>query len=305
MLKFLVQRGLLAITVAITASIITFTLLNFAIDPAAAIVGETDDPRIVEAVREQLGLNRPAHIRYAEWLTGLMKGDLGQSYVLKTPVFDIIKEHAPVTIRLAFMAMAVTICIAIPLGIAAALRPGEAIDRFALSVAAAIQATPNFWLGLLFILIFAVYLGLVPVSGDDQWTNYILPALILGKGSVPNVMRLTRAGLIEAMSADYIRTAKAKGYIGWKLLRRHALRNAILPVVSVLALELGSQLGGSVVTEVVFSMNGLGRLALNSVMTGDIPTLQMLVLVFAILFVLMTLLADLLNAWLDPRIRLS
>ncbi|MFT3820324.1 MAG: ABC transporter permease [Rubrivivax sp.] len=304
MLRFILQRGLLALSVAFVASLVTFALLNFAVDPAAALVGETDDPQVIERARQQLGLDRPAPVRYVEWLQALAVGNLGESYVMKQPVLDVIAEHAPVTIKLALLSMMVTILIALPLGIGAALRPDSWIDRLAQGTAAAIQASPNFWLGLLFILFFAVHLGLLPVSGDQSLAHFVLPALILGKGSVPNVMRLTRSGLIEVMSSDFIRTARAKGFTGWALLRRHALRNGLLPVVSVLAIELGNKLGGSVVTEVVFAMNGIGRLALNSVLTGDIPTLQMIVLLMAVIFVFMTFLADLLNAWLDPRIRL-
>lgn len=305
MLRFILQRGLLALTVAFVATLVTFVLLNFAVDPAAALVGETDDPRVVEQVRQQLGLDRPAPVRYVEWIKGVAVGDLGNSYVMKQPVLDIIAEHAPVTIKLALMAMLVALLIAMPLGIGAALRPNSWIDRLAQGVAAALQASPNFWLGLLCILFFAVHLGLLPVSGDESLAHFILPALILGKGPVPDVIRLTRSGLMEVMSSDYIRTARAKGFTGWALLRRQALRNGLLPVVSVLMIDLGNLLGGSVVTEVVFAMNGIGRLALNSVLTGDIPTLQMIVLLMAVVFVLMTFLADLLNAWLDPRIRLK
>lgn len=305
MLRFVLQRGLLALSVAFAASLITFALLNFAIDPAAALAGETDDPRVVEQVRQQLGLDRPAPQRYAEWLGGLMVGRLGTSYTTRQPVLELIAEHAPVTLKLAGFSMLVTLAIALPLGIGAALRPSSHIDRLAQATAAALQASPGFWIGLLLILVFAVQLGWLPVSGDAGWSSYVLPSLVLGKGSVPNVMRLTRSGMMDVLGSDYIRTARAKGFGGWALLRRHALRNAMLPVVSVLMIELGNKLGGSVVTEVVFAMNGIGRLALNSVLSGDIPTLQMIVLLMALVFVLMTLLADLVNAWLDPRIRLS
>ncbi|OZI34269.1 ABC transporter permease [Bordetella genomosp. 10] len=305
MLKFLFQRVLLALAVALTASIVTFVLLNFAVDPAAAIVGDTDDPHVIAQVRADLGLDRSVPDRYLTWLGNVLTGDLGRSYVMKQPVMEIIEQHAPVTLRLAFFGILVTMAIGIPLGTIAGLRPGTATDRAVQAVAAALQATPSFWIGLLSILLFAVRLGWLPVSGDASWRNYVLPSFILGAGAAPNVIRLTRSGMMEVMGADYIRTARAKGYRGWALLRRHALRNALLPVVSVLAIELGNKLGGSVVVEVVFAMNGLGRLALNAVLTGDIPTLQMLVLFFAVLFVLMTLLADVLNAWLDPRIRLT
>ncbi|GAA5236967.1 ABC transporter permease [Verticiella sediminum] len=305
MWNFLLQRALLALAVALATSAVTFALLNLSIDPAAALVGDTDDPLVVEQVRKQLGLDRPATVRYAEWLQRLAAGDLGESYVLRQPVLEVFAQHAPVTLKLAFLSLLVTVLVAVPLGIAAAARPDSAWDRLSLTLAAALQASPNFWLGLVFILFFAVHLGWLPVSGDQTWANFVLPALILGTASVPNVMRLTRSGLIDVLQADFIRTARAKGYTGWALLRRHALRNALLPVVGVLAVTLGNSLGGSMVTEVVFAMNGLGRLALNSVLTGDIPTLQMLVLLMALVFVGVTFMADLLNAWLDPRIRVN
>lgn len=305
MFRFIVQRCLLAASVALVASLVTFALLNFAVDPAAALAGETDDPRVVEQLRQQMGLDRPAPERYLEWLSGLVAGELGISFTTRQPVLELIAEHAPVTLRLAGLSMLVTLAIALPLGIGAALRPTSRVDRIAQATAAALQASPNFWIGLLLILVFSVQLGWLPVSGDAGWTSYVLPALVLGKGSVPNVMRLARSGMMEVLASDFIRTARAKGFGGWALLRSHALRNAMLPVVSMLMIELGNKLGGSVVTEVVFAMNGIGRLALNSVLSGDIPTLQMIVLMMAVVFVGMTLLADLINAWLDPRIRLS
>ncbi|TKA96718.1 ABC transporter permease [Cereibacter changlensis] len=305
MARFLLQRLGLALAVALTASVVTFLLLNVAVDPAAALVGETDDPMVIVEMRERLGLDRPIVVRYGEWLGGVLTGNMGDSYVLNRPVLDAIMTAAPVTIKLALSATLVAMLVAIPLGVLAGLRPGGIADRIGLSFAAALQATPNFWLGLLCIIGFAVQLKWVPVSGDDSWRHFILPALILGTDSIPNILRLTRAGVIEAMGADFIRTARAKGFRGFKLLRRHVLRNALLPVVSVLAIQLGNKLGGSVVTEVVFSMNGLGQLALQSVLRADVPTLQMLVMIFAFVFVIMVFVSDLLNAWLDPRIRLQ
>jgi len=206
---------------------------------------------------------------------------------------------------LALSALLVTIVIAIPLGALAALYPNSAIDRFALTVAVSAQAIPNFWLGLIMIILLAVMLPIFPVSGDDSWRHFVLPAFVLGASSVPAVMRLTRTGLIEVMESDYIRTARSKGFRGLALLRRHAMRNAILPVVSVLAVQLGQKFGGSVITETIFAINGLGRLALESILGSDIPTVQMLIFVFAMVFVGMNLLADLLNAALDPRIRIG
>jgi peptide/nickel transport system permease protein len=244
-------------------------------------------------------------VRYAEWIAGLARGELGTSFLRRQPVADLIASHAPVTIKLAFSALLITILIAIPLGVIAALRPNSAVDRVALSLAVAAQALPSFWLGLVLIVLFAVTFPIFPVSGDETWKHFVLPALVLGASSVPAVMRLTRTGLLDVLASDYIRTARAKGYMGVQLILRHALRNALLPVVGVLAVQLGNKLGGSVITESVFALNGLGRLALEATLGSDIPTLQMLVFVFAVTFVMLTFFADLLNAWLDPRIRLG
>ena len=304
MLKYALKRVVLALLVALSVSVATFALLNFATDPAAAIAGEDADPEVVAQVRERYGLDRPATVQYASWLAGLVRGDFGESYHWKRPVAELIATHAPVTIKLALMSILVTIVIALPLGILSALRPNTLLDRVALSTAVTAQAIPSFWLGLMCIIVFSVQLRWLPVSGDGTWLHFVLPSFVLGASSVPAEMRLTRTGLIEVLGSDYIRTARSKGYRGMRLLLRHALRNAMLPVVSVLAIQLGNKLGGSVIVESVFAINGMGRLALQSILGGDIPTLQMLVFVFALTFVLLTLLSDLLNGWLDPRLRL-
>lgn len=305
MLRFVVRRGVLALSVAFTVSVIAFVLLHVATDPAEAIAGEVEDAELIEQIRQQYGLDRPLVVQYADWVGGLFQGNFGESFYWRQPVGHLILSHAPVTIRLALSSLLVTIIVAVPLGMAAAMRPNSIVDRFALSLAVAAQAVPNFWLGLLCIILFAVMLPIFPVSGDYTWRHFILPSLVLGLSSVPYVMRLTRAGLLEVMASDYVRTARAKGYMTVGVLVRHAMRNALLPVVSVLAIQLGHKFGGSVVTESVFALNGLGRLALHSILAADIPTIQMLVFVFALIFVVLTFLADLMNAWLDPRLRLG
>lgn len=305
MLKYILQRGLLAIAVAFSVSLATFFLLNIATDPAYAIAGEDAEIEVVEQIRETYGLNRPIAVRYFDWLGGVMQGDFGESYYWKKPVAELVIDRAPTTIKLALSALFVTIIVAIPLGALAALNPNSWTDRFALGVAVSAQAVPNFWLGLIMIIVFAVTFPIFPVSGDSTWQHFVLPAFVLGASSVPAVMRLTRTGLIDVMESDYIRTARSKGYRGTALLTRHAMRNALLPVVSVLAVQLGQKFGGSVITESIFAINGLGRLALESILGSDIPTVQMLIFVFAIIFVAMNLLADILNAALDPRIRIT
>ena len=303
MLRFLASRILLAISVAISLSIVTFFLLNAAVDPAQAVAGEEANFLEIEQVRLQYGFDKPLLERYFEWTKGVLSGDFGDSYYWNKPVFQLIVERSPETITLALMSLFVTIIISFSLGITAAMRPNSFIDRFALAVAVSAQAIPNFWLGLVFILVLAVTFPIFPVSGDKTYYHFILPAFVLGASSAPAVMRLIRTGLLEVLEADYIRTAKASGFYGFQLVVQHALRNAILPVVSVLAVQLGHKFGGSVITESVFAINGLGRLALESILGADIPTVQMLVFIFAFTFLALNLLADILNAILDPRLR--
>ena len=303
MLGFLASRILLAISVAISLSVVTFFLLNAAVDPAQAVAGEEANFLEIEQVRLQYGFDKPLLERYFEWTKGVLSGDFGDSYYWNKPVFQLIVERSPETITLALMSLFVTIIISFSLGITAAMRPNSFIDRFALAVAVSAQAIPNFWLGLVFILVLAVTFPIFPVSGDKTYYHFILPAFVLGASSVPAVMRLIRTGLLEVLEADYIRTAKASGFYGFQLVVQHALRNAILPVVSVLAVQLGHKFGGSVITESVFAINGLGRLALESILGADIPTVQMLVFIFAFTFLALNLLADILNAILDPRLR--
>ena len=294
---------MVVIAVALTLSFITFCLLNVAIDPAQAVAGEEAEALEIEQVRQQYGFDRPILIRYFEWFKAVLTGDLGISYYWNKPVGSLLLERAPETITLALMSVMVTIFIAIPLGICAAINANSVIDRMCLGVAVSFQAIPNFWLGLVMIIIFSVTFPIFPVSGDKTYFHFILPSIVLGASSVPPVMRLMRTGLLDVMEADYIRTARSNGFFGWKLILNHAMRNALLPVVSVLAVQLGHKFGGSVITESVFSINGLGRLALESILGADIPTVQILVFVFAFTFLILNLLADILNAYLDPRLR--
>lgn len=303
MLKFFAGRMMVVIAVALTLSVVAFFLLNIAVDPAQAIAGEEADLLEIEQIRQRYGFDRPIIVRYMEWFTGILSGDFGTSYYWNKPVGSLLLERAPETITLALMALSVTILIAIPLGCAAALNPNTIIDRFALGIAVSAQAIPNFWLGLMAIILLSVMFPIFPVSGDKTLYHFVLPAIVLGASSVPPVMRLMRAGLMDVMGADYMRTARSKGFYGWRLVLRHAMRNALLPVVSVLAVQLGQKFGGSVITESVFAINGLGRLALESILGADIPTVQILVFVFAFTFLILNLLADVLNAYLDPRMR--
>lgn len=305
MLVYTLRRVLIALLVAVAVSFGTFFLFNAVTDPAQAIAGEDASPATVEQIRHQYGFDRPFIVQYGAWLDHSLHGDFGESYYWREPVLKLLRTHAPVTIKLALSALLVTILMAVPLGILAALNPNSWIDRFALGLAVSAQAIPNFWLGLMLIYLLAVKLPIFPVAGDSTWQHFVLPAFVLGMDSVPAVMRLMRTGLLDVMSADYIRTARAKGFRGAPLLLHHALRNALLPLVSVLAVQLGHKLGGSVIVETVFGINGLGRLAIESILGADIPTVEMLVLVLVLAFVVLVFVADLINAWLDPRLRLN
>ena len=303
MLKFIAGRLLVSLAVAFTISLVTFFLLNIFTDPAQAVAGEEALFEEIEQIRVQYGFDRPIFIRYIEWLGGIFQGDFGVSYYWNKPVGTLLLDRAPQTITLALMSVTVTIIVAIPLGILAALNPNTILDRIALSIAVSAQAIPNFWFGLILIIIFAVTFPIFPVSGDKTYYHFILPSIVLGTSSVPPVMRLMRTGLLDVINSDYIRTARSIGFYGWKLVIKHALRNAILPIVSVIAVQLGHKFGGSLITESIFAINGLGRLALLSILGADIPTVQILILVFAITFIIFNLLSDVLNAYLDPRLR--
>lgn len=305
MLQFVFKRCLLAILVVLTVSVATFLLLNASTDPAAAIAGEDADQELIEAIRVQYGFDRPLVVQYGSWIGQLAQGDFGDSYYWKQPVLDLFIERAPVTIKLALSALSLSIVVGLTLGVLAARRPDGWLDRFALALGTSAQAIPNFWLGLIMIIAFAVMVPIFPVSGDSTWMHYVLPAFVLGMSAVPQILRLTRAGMIEVLGSDYIRTAKAKGLMPGQIMLRHALRNAILPVVSVIAIQLGYKLGGSLITETIFNMNGLGRLAYESILGADVPTIQMLVFLFALIFIVLTTLGEILNAWLDPRIRVG
>jgi peptide/nickel transport system permease protein len=295
----------LAVLVALTVSLITFSMIYVSGDPAIAIAGEGARIQDIEAIRQFYGFDRPIVVQFFDWLAGAVRGDFGRSYTLRQPVADVIFERLPVTMILGATAIAFALVLAIPLGVWAAVKPNSFIDRFALTLAVVGQAMPNFWFALTLILWFGVTWRLLPITGSSSWQNFVMPAIALGYYVTPAIMRLTRAGMLEVLSADYIRTARAKGLRPHTVLFKHALRNAILPVVSLAAVLFGFMLGGSIVIETIFQINGLGYLAWESIQRKDLPTIQAIVLVLSVIYVLLTLAADLLNAFLDPRLRVA
>ncbi|WP_210485424.1 ABC transporter permease [Microvirga antarctica] len=305
MMVYALKRAVLGLAIMLTISMAVFALTNIASDPAIAIAGEGATATDVEAVRQRYGFDRPVVERYAEWLGHAVRGDFGMSYRQQRPVARVVLERFPVTFTLACLALGFSLALALPLAMFAALWPNSMIDRFAVLTALVAQAVPTFWLSLLGILVFSVELGWLPVSGSTSFVHYILPAACLGFFAMPAILRLTRAGLLEVLEADYIRTARAKGLRTPTILVKHALRNAIIPVVSIASVQFGYLLSGSVIVETIFAMQGIGYLAWESVSSADLPVVQALVLVTAFFYVLLTLFADILNAWLDPRIRIA
>ncbi len=254
-------------------------------------------------VRHQHGLDKPLATQYVEWVGQLLRLDLGQSFFFQESVRDLIASRLPITLTLGAIALLVALLIAIPLGVLAAVKRDTWIDRLALTLATFGQAMPSFWFALVLIVVFAVTLKWLPVSGNTSWQHFILPAIALGYYATPSLMRLTRAGMLDVLGADYIRTARAKGLSPARVLFKHALRNALIPVVALAAVEFGFMLGGSVVIEAVFSLQGIGQLAWDAIARNDFPVVQAIVLLIALIYIVLTLLADLLNALLDPRIR--
>jgi peptide/nickel transport system permease protein len=305
MLAYTVRRLGLGIAILLFISAVVFALTNVAIDPAITLAGEGATAADVAAVRQQYGLDRPVVIRYAAWLGAAVRGDFGASFKQHRPVVDVVLERLPVTVVLGCAALAVSLTLSLPLALLAAVRPSGVADRFGLGVAVLGQAMPSFWLALIAILVFSVELGWLPASGSARPAMFIMPALVLGFYATPPILRLTRAGLIEVLRADFIRTARAKGLRPRRVLIKHALSNAVIPVVSVAAVQFGYLLGGSVVIETIFAMNGIGYLAWQAVSDGDLPVIEALVLITALFYVILTLGADVLNAWLDPRIRIA
>lgn len=303
MLAYILKRLALGLLVMLAVSTIVFTLTNVAADPARTIAGEGATAADVEAARVAYGFDRPIAVRYAEWLADVAQGDLGTSYRQRRPVADVVAERLPVTLSLGMAAFALALAISLPLGLLAGLRENTWVDRLALLIALVGQAMPTFWFALLGMVVFVVMLGWLPASGSDTWRHFILPSVVLAYYATPTLMRLTRAGVIEVMKSDYIRTARAKGLRPSKVVLKHAMRNATLPLVSVAAVQLGFMLGGSIVVETIFAMRGLGYLAWESITFSDLPIIQAVVLLIAGIYVLLTLGADILNAWLDPRMR--
>ncbi len=305
MLKFALERLGVALLVALVVSFLTFAMIHASGDPAIALVGEGGHAQAIENVRSAYGFDRPFLRQYLDWLLAALQGDLGHSLTLRAPVAEIIFSRLPTTLILAACALTFALALGIPLGVMAGAGPQTPVDRLALALAAIGQAFPAFLVALALVYWLGVRWRLLPVSGSGSWGHFVMPAIALGLALLAGIVRLTRTCMLDVMASDYIRTARAKGLRPFAVLFKHALRNAIVPVVSLAAVQFGVMLGGSVVIETLFQIDGLGYLAWESIQRKDLPTMQAIVLVVSIIYVCLTLMADLANAFLNPRARLS
>ena len=305
MFAYVLKRLGLAILVALAVSMIAFLLLRLSGDPAIAIAGEGARQADIELIRQTYGFDRPLPVQYLDWLGKSIRGDFGDSIYFKTPAAPLIFAKLQTTLLLGFLALAFALAISVPLGVLAAIYRNSWLDRLCLAVAVVGQALPNFFFALLLIMLFSISLRWLPVSGSDSWLHFVMPTIALGYYVAPAFMRLIRAGMIEVLEADYIRTARAKGLPASTVIFKHALRNAVVPVVALAAVQLGFLLGGSVVVETIFALDGLGYLAYQSITYKDFPVMQTIVLLLSVIYVVLTLASDVANAWLDPRIRVA
>lgn len=306
MVRHLLKRFLLTLPALWLVLTLVFLMIHIVPgDPVEQMLGEGAAPGAGVLLRHSLGLDLPLPVQYGHYLGGLFRGDLGQSFKFQAPVARIIFERYPATLELAFFALIVCAAIAIPAGVLAADRRGRAADRFVGIFTLLGLAIPNFALGPLLILVFSIVIGILPVSGRSGAASYVLPAATLGAALAAILTRMVRGAMLEELSADYIRTARAKGLGTAAVLFRHGLRNALIPIITILGLQFGTLLAGTIVTETIFSWPGVGRLTVQAISARDYPLLQGCILVISLSYVLVNLLTDVVYSLVDPRVRMS
>jgi peptide/nickel transport system permease protein len=301
---YLIRRLLLTIPVLLGVATLVFSLIHLVPgDPAQSMLGESASAQDVADLRMRLGLDRPLLEQYVRFMSGLVRGDLGLSFRTSQPVLTAIWERVPATIELALASMTVAIVFAVPLGIIAAVRRGSFADHAAMTIALAGISIPNFWLGPMLAIVFAVALGWLPVSGRGGWDSLVLPAISLGAALAAILARMTRASLLEELRELYVRAARARGVSRSRAILAHALRNSLIPLVTILGLQFGAVLTGAVITETIFAWPGVGRLLIQSIGFRDYPLVQGCILLIAVTYVSVNLATDLVYGALDPRIR--
>jgi len=311
-LIFIGQRLALAVPTILILTVLVFLLQHLLPgDPALAMAGDEMDPQALEELRQKYGLNLPVHIQYLRWLGGAVTGDLGMSLRNSMGVTELLLSKLGITLQLALASMAIALLIGIPVGIISAARRGSLADFLGSAFALSGISVPHFWLGIMLVLAFSVHLRWFPSSGyvpfsEDPWrsiSGFVLPSIVLGTGIAGVLMRHTRSAMLQSLGADYVRTARAKGLTERRVVLRHALRNALMPVVTLGAIEFGQLLAGAVLTEQIFSIPGFGKLLVDGVLYRDYAVVQGLVLVSAVLFILVSLMADILYFLINPRLR--
>lgn len=302
----MMKRLLGIVPVVFGVVLLTFLLVHAVPgDPVEVMIGESASSADRMQLRADLGLDQPIYMQFWDYLNKLAHGDLGVSIHSKKPIVDLLAERLPATAKLALLALSFAILIGLPLGIIAALKVNQWPDKLANLFSLSISAMPHFWMGPMLMMVFALWLGLLPVSGMESDAAIVLPALTLGFGLAAILTRMTRASMLEILHEDFIRTARAKGLTERAVILRHALRAALLPIVTVLGLQLGSLLAGTVITETIFSWDGIGRLLVESIEKRDYPVTQACVLVVALLYVTVNLATDIIYTKIDPRVRFS
>jgi len=302
--QFLLRRLVLTIPVLLGVATLVFALIHLVPgDPVQAMLGESASPQEMAQLRTRLGLDRPLLVQYVDFMKGAVSGNLGTSLRTGQPVTRAIAERLPATFELAVAAMIVSVMVAIPLGILAAVRAGTLVDQAATAVALAGISMPSFWLGPLLAIVFSVWLGWFPVAGRGTLANLVLPAITLGAPLAATIARMTRASVIEELRELYVLAARARGVSWMRAVLRHAFRNSLVPVVTVIGLQLGSVLTGAVITETIFAWPGVGRLLVQSISARDYPAVQGCILLIAVTYVSTNLLVDVAYGFLDPRIR--
>jgi peptide/nickel transport system permease protein len=302
---YIFRRIILMIPILFGVSVIVFGIMYLTPgDPAILMLGENAPAQELADLREQLGLNEPAYVQYGIWMGRVLQLDFGRSIRSGRPVTDEINARLPATIELAVLATLLAVGIGVPLGVLSATRPNSFVDHAATVAAFGGLAMPVFWQGLMMILLFSLLLGWLPPSGRlGGWSYYVLPTITLGTSAIAAITRMTRATMLETLSQDYVRTARSKGVRDLSIVYRHALRNALIPIVTVIGLQFGGLLSGAVITETIFAWPGIGRLAVDGIRSKDFPVVQGVVMMFAILYALVNLLTDVLYAYLDPRLK--
>lgn len=314
MSSFLVKRLLAIIPVLLTVSAVVFMIIHFIPgDPAAAMLGSQANEEQLAQMREKMGLNKPLFIQFTLWLSNLLQGDLGSSLVSDQTVLSLIANRLPVTLNLIIYSMIISILIAIPLGVISAVKHNTGLDYASMIIALIGISIPNFWAALLLIMVFALNLGMFPATGYISVSESLilnikhltLPAFSLGFIQAGIITRMTRSSMLDVLRQDYIRTVKAKGASTFTLVFRHALKNAMIPIITIIGINFGLLLGGTVVVESIFSINGIGQLMIQSVLNRDYPVIQGIILVIAAIYVFITLFVDILYTYFDPKIKYS